>query len=118
MKMTEVPRWMHRLYAWIIGYFWLPCPLCATPFGGHEVKTNHGVVVTNGNDKCNLIICPNHPPLRYLPNFAPDHVQFGTPSEKPHKYNQKCGCIDCVSVSWKIAKAKYASKPNSILHTE
>jgi hypothetical protein len=25
-----------RAYATSHGYFWLPCPLCNRPFGGHE----------------------------------------------------------------------------------
>lgn len=31
-------RQLQRLYAWAFGYFWLPCPLCGEPFGGHEWK--------------------------------------------------------------------------------
>lgn len=31
-----IPRWAHRLYARILGYFWLPCPRCGRWFGGHE----------------------------------------------------------------------------------
>lgn len=32
-------RWRgwHRYYAETHGYFWLPCPLCDQPFGGHEI---------------------------------------------------------------------------------
>lgn len=29
-------RHFHRAYANAFGYFWLPCPLCDRPFGGHE----------------------------------------------------------------------------------
>ena len=29
-------RILHRLYAAIFGYFWLPCPVCGKKFGGHE----------------------------------------------------------------------------------
>ena len=29
-------RAMHRLWAWLFGYFWLPCPVCGKHFGGHE----------------------------------------------------------------------------------
>ena len=32
-----LPRILHRAYARLHGYFWLPCPLCAQPFGGHEI---------------------------------------------------------------------------------
>jgi hypothetical protein len=31
------PRWLQRLRAWAIGYFWLPCPVCGLSFGGHEM---------------------------------------------------------------------------------
>lgn len=34
--MSVWPRWLHHLYATMNGYFWMPCPLCAEPFGGHE----------------------------------------------------------------------------------
>ncbi len=34
-------RWKYRclshLYANILGYFWIPCPVCHRPFGGHEM---------------------------------------------------------------------------------
>ena len=29
-------RLLHRLYAKLFGYFWLPCPICGEYFGGHE----------------------------------------------------------------------------------
>lgn len=29
-------RWLHHVYAVLVGFFWLPCPLCGRPFGGHE----------------------------------------------------------------------------------
>ncbi len=30
------PRFLHYIYAFLYGYFWLPCPLCGKNFGGHE----------------------------------------------------------------------------------
>ena len=30
-------RWLNKLYAWIRGYFWQPCPICGRMFGGHEI---------------------------------------------------------------------------------
>ena len=36
-------RLFHRFYAWLFGYFWLPCPRCGTMFGGHE-KHGDGIV--------------------------------------------------------------------------
>ena len=29
-------RLLNKLYAWMFGYFWLPCPVCKENFGGHE----------------------------------------------------------------------------------
>ena len=29
-------RRVHRAYARLAGFFWLPCPLCGREFGGHE----------------------------------------------------------------------------------
>ena len=33
---ADSPRYLHEWYAKANGYFWLPCPLCGEPFGGHE----------------------------------------------------------------------------------
>jgi len=49
--MKRAPRFCHKIYAWLMGYFWLPCPLCGEMFGGHEsggyLRTlhNRGVLV-------------------------------------------------------------------------
>jgi hypothetical protein len=32
-------RLYNRLKAHVLGYFWLPCPLCRQMFGGHETGT-------------------------------------------------------------------------------
>lgn len=37
-----IPRCLHQLYAFWLGYFWLPCPLCGKYFGGHEWKDRKG----------------------------------------------------------------------------
>lgn len=34
----QLPRWVHRIYAFFLGRFWLPCPLCGRHFGGHEIS--------------------------------------------------------------------------------
>jgi hypothetical protein len=34
--LPRYPRWVNRIYAWLFGYFWLPCPICRRYFGGHE----------------------------------------------------------------------------------
>lgn len=35
-RQSRLPRWCHQLYAYVMGYFWIPCPICRRPFGGHE----------------------------------------------------------------------------------
>ena len=30
------PRFLNRLYALFLGYYWLPCPICGRMYGGHE----------------------------------------------------------------------------------
>jgi hypothetical protein len=47
-----VPRLIHRLWAGIRGYFWLPCPICEQMFGGHEP---HGDLMTSWTD--GLCVC-------------------------------------------------------------
>jgi hypothetical protein len=32
----KMPRWIHCVYAFLVRYFWLPCPMCGRKFGGHE----------------------------------------------------------------------------------
>lgn len=39
-------RWLHRLYARLGGYFWVPCPLCGVYFGGHELRDRPGLSST------------------------------------------------------------------------
>jgi hypothetical protein len=36
------PRWFNQLYAFLNSYFWLPCHLCDTKFGGHEWMCSDG----------------------------------------------------------------------------
>lgn len=40
-----IPRWVHRLYAWVCGFYWLPCPLCGQHFGGHEWHDGDSLVL-------------------------------------------------------------------------
>lgn len=64
-------RFLHRCYAWVFGYFWLPCPVCGKYFGGHEAPIGAGII----KDGKGLMVCPN---------CAPDHPYvpiFHTPIE-------------------------------------
>ncbi len=35
-KIPQKWRAVHHLIAAVGGYFWIPCPVCGEPFGGHE----------------------------------------------------------------------------------
>ena len=51
--LTRYPRSLNRLYAAVYGYFWLPCPLCGTYFGGHEAEATWWPDLTNvGHSIC------------------------------------------------------------------
>jgi hypothetical protein len=59
----RLPRLMHRLYAAMAGYFWLPCPRCGVYFGGHEWRAPDGWVVTR-SDSDRRLWCPTCTPTR------------------------------------------------------
>ena len=49
-------RFLHRIYARMFGYFWLPCPICRKPFGGHQVKMYSVPLIDEyGGKSC---VCP------------------------------------------------------------
>lgn len=47
-------RWFHRAYAFLFGYFWLPCHLCGVAYGGHQWRTYDGqpCVLKDGRGIC------------------------------------------------------------------
>jgi succinate dehydrogenase/fumarate reductase flavoprotein subunit len=51
---VKIPRFLHCVYAFLNGYFWLPCPLCGRKFGGHEYKVSWMVTHSYGHG-----VCPN-----------------------------------------------------------
>ncbi len=60
------PRWLHRLYAAVMGYFWLPCPRCGRYFGGHEMgggRIDHGGY---GEGTCPLCPETTHEPEKEI----------------------------------------------------
>ena len=54
-------RLLNKIYAFIHGYFWLPCPICGQYFGGHEWQTDREAsAVMLENDAIGGIgICPD-----------------------------------------------------------
>lgn len=55
-----MPRYLHRLYAAIRGYFWTECSICGGYFGGHEWKPERLPVATipTGQPNVGTAICP------------------------------------------------------------
>ncbi len=53
-----IMRTFHRVYAWLFGYFWLPCPVCGRMFGGHEIHNINTtpLLTAPGTGKC---VCPD-----------------------------------------------------------
>jgi hypothetical protein len=49
-----LPRWVHRWWARLLGYFWLPCPTCGRSFGGHERRAGIVDLVPHGRG---LLVC-------------------------------------------------------------
>lgn len=44
--MPESNRAAHRTFAQTCGFFWQPCPLCGSEFGGHEWRDIDGKPAT------------------------------------------------------------------------
>ena len=47
-RQSFLPRLLHRTHAFMLGYFWVACPLCGDHFGGHEWKANFCLPVKEG----------------------------------------------------------------------
>lgn len=50
-----IPRLLHKAYAMLNGYFWLPCPRCGRMFGGHETSPFSDTELVDGRS---MIVCP------------------------------------------------------------
>lgn len=57
------PRFIQRLYAFIHGYYWLPCPICRENYGGHEsahdIYTGEDAVYPNAPSG-GIGVCPDY----------------------------------------------------------
>lgn len=49
-------RKLNQAYAFVFGYFWLPCPLCGEHFGGHEWRYGEAVILSKGEGCCTKCI--------------------------------------------------------------
>jgi len=57
MKMLN--KFYNRIYAWLFGYYWEPCPLCGEYMGGHEEK-GKAVVWTDETKTSGMMTCKKH----------------------------------------------------------
>ena len=70
-------RTLNRIYAWLFGYFWLPCPVCGQMFGGHEIA-NCFTAALVGKDGRAQRVCPD-PQCSHdaaILNMSGGHAQF------------------------------------------
>lgn len=58
----RMPRWIAKLYADIMGYFWIPCPRCGRMFGGHEWKNESTVQCQREPQHGHGACCPSGGP--------------------------------------------------------
>ena len=52
-------RRLHKLYALLFRYFWLPCPVCGKYFGGHELSSNNFLALLVSEDGTEHLVCPD-----------------------------------------------------------
>ena len=53
------PRFVAKFLAWLLGYFWLPCPLCGEYFSGFEIGPASMFVSTNKYG-VRRVVCSDH----------------------------------------------------------
>jgi len=53
-----IPRWIHHIYAALLGYFWAPCPDCGKYFGGHEIYEPRLTILRATDTRRHLVVCP------------------------------------------------------------
>lgn len=61
-RILSEARALQRAYARTFGYFWLPCPVCREPFGGHEWEDQNGLpsrVPDPDGPHTSIGICPH-----------------------------------------------------------
>lgn len=69
------PRFIQKWYANIAGYFWLPCPLCGTKFGGHEWRRwNHAGMPKVGFESTSEGVCDDCAPIGKAMWILMEHI--------------------------------------------
>ena len=77
-------RGLHRAYAYLRGYFWLPCILCGREYGGHE--WNGDSVYTN---MPNAAGCTVH----YARGICPQCSRAGKGERATYERIMSCTCM-------------------------
>jgi len=49
------PRFPHRIWAFLRGHSWIPCPICKRHFGGHEWTAGNELWIT---ERDSVSVCP------------------------------------------------------------
>lgn len=62
MKFRRLNHW----YADLMGYFWLPCPLCGQEFGGHEWRSDLRHDIPTDRPHVGKGVCPDCGPLTVM----------------------------------------------------
>jgi hypothetical protein len=44
------PRFLNRVVAFLLGFFWLPCPICGRNFAGYEWLPGHSIDTWSGGE--------------------------------------------------------------------
>jgi len=70
MRRRLLPAWVHQTWAWVAGYFWLPCPECGEMFGGHETARD-------GASVDGLLVCRRCGPEVTARNIAEINRRLG-----------------------------------------
>lgn len=69
------PRFPHRVWAFLRGHAWIPCPVCQRRFGGHEWLPGNELWIT---ERDSVAVCP-----RCIDEAARRNAEAGYPRVKP-----------------------------------
>ena len=64
-------RWLNKVYAHLMGHFWLPCPICGQMFGGHEWGGSLKITERKGEGVC--LDCKEEADRRNMENYGFTH---------------------------------------------
>jgi len=71
-------RTLNKIYAFIFGYFWLPCRICGQNFGGHEC----GPAIIWTSEYGGYITCYKHSEKESINAYGRDMGSISTGGER------------------------------------